>query len=213
MVGNILAVGLMSLGMGLSGVKDEPQMYAEDQTTYTITYNKEDWENKAQSIYDWLVANEYSNTPTASRLSITGSTLNTSTNIEKIAYNINNEGTINLWDSNDYQYNYNIENKTLYNSYNSQWITIEEIKIVSQTFYEGNAEPKPMGEGIIEAIVSGLGIIGSLATGFLSGFSTLFWSEGALTTFGIFALVMLGVAVSFAVVKLVLNLIRSNTGA
>ena len=70
-----------------------------------------------------------------------------------------------------------------------------------------------MGDNIIEAIASGLGIIGSLATTFLGGFSTLFWNNGALTTFGIFALVMLGVAISFAVVKLVLNLIRSNTGA
>lgn len=76
-----------------------------------------------------------------------------------------------------------------------------------------------MGSEIINAIKSGLGLIGDLATEFLNGFTTLFWdptansNAGALTTFGIFALVMLGVAVSFAIVKLVLNLIRSNTGA
>ena len=76
-----------------------------------------------------------------------------------------------------------------------------------------------MGQAIIQAITSGLGLISELASEFLSGFSALFWDStantgaGALTTFGLFALVMLGVAVSFAIVKLVLNLIRSNTGA
>ena len=76
-----------------------------------------------------------------------------------------------------------------------------------------------MGQAIIQAITSGLGLISELASEFLSGFTALFWDPtantgaGALTTFGLFALVMLGVAVSFAIVKLVLNLIRSNTGA
>lgn len=77
-----------------------------------------------------------------------------------------------------------------------------------------------MGEAIINAIKSGLGLIGDLANEFLTGFSTLFWVEpgtgetvGHLTSFGTFALVMLGVAVSFAVVKLVLNIVRGNTGA
>lgn len=76
-----------------------------------------------------------------------------------------------------------------------------------------------MGQAIIDAIKSGLGLISDLAKEFLDGFSTLFWDatansgSGALTTFGIFALVMLGIGVSFAVVKLVLNLVRSNTGA
>lgn len=77
-----------------------------------------------------------------------------------------------------------------------------------------------MGEAIINAIKSGLGLIGDLANEFLTGFTTLFWVEpsgsetvGHLTAFGTFALVMLGVAVSFAVVKLVLNIVRGNTGA
>ena len=76
-----------------------------------------------------------------------------------------------------------------------------------------------MGAAIIAAITSGLGLISELAAEFLDGFKTLFWDNtanegvGALTVFGTFALVMLGVAVSFAIVKLVLNLIRSNTGA
>lgn len=76
-----------------------------------------------------------------------------------------------------------------------------------------------MGAAIIDAIKSGLGLIADLAGEFLNGFSELFWDStansgaGALSVFGTFALVMLGVAVSFAVVKLVLNIVRSNTGA
>lgn len=76
-----------------------------------------------------------------------------------------------------------------------------------------------MGAAIIEAIKSGLGLIADLAQEFLTGFTTLFWDAtansgaGALTSFGIFSLVMLGVAITFAVIKLVLNVLRSNTGA
>ena len=75
-----------------------------------------------------------------------------------------------------------------------------------------------MGSAIIDTIKSGLGLIGDLASEFLNGFSTLFWDAtanqgaGALTVFGTYALVMLGVAVSFAIVKLVLNIVRANTG-
>ena len=76
-----------------------------------------------------------------------------------------------------------------------------------------------MGAEIINAIKSGLGLIADLASEFLTGFTTLFWDPtlntgaGGLTAFGTFALVMLGVSVSFAIVKLVLNIVRSNTGA
>ena len=75
-----------------------------------------------------------------------------------------------------------------------------------------------MGSAIINAIKSGLGLIQDLAQEFLRGFETLVWDPtantgaGALTTVGTFAFVMLGVAVSFAIIKLVLNLIRGNTG-
>lgn len=75
-----------------------------------------------------------------------------------------------------------------------------------------------MGTQIINAIKSGLGLIGDLASEFLTGFETLVWDAsasqgaGALTSIGVFAFVMLGISVSFAVIKLVLNLIRGNTG-
>ena len=76
-----------------------------------------------------------------------------------------------------------------------------------------------MGAAIIAAITSGLGLISDLASEFLSGFTALFWDStantgaGGLTVFGTFALVMLGVAITMAVVSLVLNIIRGNTGA
>lgn len=80
-----------------------------------------------------------------------------------------------------------------------------------------------MGAEIINAIKSGLGLIGDLANEFLTGFTTLFWvpasgtgSEavaGHLTEFGTFSLVMLGVSITMAVISLVLNIVRGNTGA
>lgn len=76
-----------------------------------------------------------------------------------------------------------------------------------------------MGQAIIDAIKSGLGLIADLASEFLNGFTTLFWDatansgSGALTTFGMFSLIMLGIGITFAVIKLVLNILRSNTGA
>lgn len=71
-----------------------------------------------------------------------------------------------------------------------------------------------MGSEIIEAVKSGLGLIGDLANEFLNGFNALVWdaTTSKLTTVGVFAFVMLGVSVSFAVIKLVLNLLRGNTG-
>lgn len=76
-----------------------------------------------------------------------------------------------------------------------------------------------MGAAIIAAIKSGLGLVTDLATEFMNAFKGLFWDAtagtggtGALTVFGNFALIMLGVACSFAVIKLVLNLVRGNTG-
>ena len=76
-----------------------------------------------------------------------------------------------------------------------------------------------MGSAIIQAIKDGLGLISDLASEFLNGFTSLFWDAtanagaGGLTTFGTFALVMLGVSITFAVIKLCLNVIRGNTGA
>ncbi len=75
-----------------------------------------------------------------------------------------------------------------------------------------------MGAAIIQAIQSGLGLISDLAEQFLTGFSALFWDAtanngaGALTVLGTFAMVMVGIAITFGVIRLCLGLIRGNTG-
>lgn len=69
------------------------------------------------------------------------------------------------------------------------------------------------GGDIIDGITSGLGLISYIATAFLNGFTGLFYQNGALTNFAIYSLVMLGVAITFAIIKLVMNILRSNTGA
>lgn len=68
---------------------------------------------------------------------------------------------------------------------------------------------------IINSITSGLGLMGDITTNFKNGFSALIWdsTDNKLTTFGNFALIFLGVSITFAIVKLCLNLIRSKTGA
>ena len=70
-----------------------------------------------------------------------------------------------------------------------------------------------MGTAIIEAIKSGLGLMSTIASEFLTGFTTLFWTGSALTVFGQFGLIFLGISITFSVVKLCLNLIRGKTGA
>lgn len=72
-----------------------------------------------------------------------------------------------------------------------------------------------MANAIIEAIKSGLGLMSNIANEFLNGFSTLIWdaSNSSLTTFGNFVLIFLGVSITFSIVKLCMNLIRSKTGA
>lgn len=75
-----------------------------------------------------------------------------------------------------------------------------------------------MGTQILDAIKSGLGLMSDLAGEFLTGFSTLFWDAtansgaGALTVFGSYSLIMLGIAITFSVISLVFNVIRANTG-
>lgn len=74
-----------------------------------------------------------------------------------------------------------------------------------------------MGSAIIEAIKTGLGLMEEIAKQLLTGFTTLFWNAGesgtgSLTVLGNFALIFLGISITFACVKLALNLIRNNTG-
>lgn len=69
-----------------------------------------------------------------------------------------------------------------------------------------------MGQAIIDAITGGLGLMSEITEQLLNGFSTLFWDGTALTTLGMFALIFLGISITFGVVKLALNLIRGKTG-
>lgn len=75
-----------------------------------------------------------------------------------------------------------------------------------------------MASAMIEAIESGFSLLGSLAQNFLTAFTTLFWDAtansgaGALTTFANWSLIMLSVAIVFAVLMLAFGIIRSNTG-
>ena len=71
------------------------------------------------------------------------------------------------------------------------------------------------GSSVINSITSGLGLMGDITTNFSNGFSSLIWNseQNTLTTFGNFSLIFLGVSITFAIVKLCLNLIRSKTGA
>ena len=70
-------------------------------------------------------------------------------------------------------------------------------------------------DDITDTIETGLGLISDLAQQFLNGFKGLFWDSQAnkLSDFGLFAMVMLGVSITFAVISLCLNVLRSNTGA
>jgi hypothetical protein len=75
-----------------------------------------------------------------------------------------------------------------------------------------------MGTAIVNALKTGLSLIQDLAEAFLNGFTTLFWDAtansgaGALTVFGEYALIMLSVAIVFAVISLCFGVLRSNAG-
>lgn len=68
------------------------------------------------------------------------------------------------------------------------------------------------GGQIIGSIASGLGLIGNLVNEFSNGFKAMFWTGSKITSFGTFALIMLGVSISFAVIKLILYIIRNKSG-
>lgn len=95
--------------------------------------------------------------------------------------------------------------------------TLTGYTIISEELYNLFApqESATMGDTIIGSIASGLGLIPNIANEFLVGFSTIFYNSETqqLTTFAIFTLILLGISISFAVIKLVLNIVRSNTGA
>lgn len=72
----------------------------------------------------------------------------------------------------------------------------------------------PNGENILDPIKDGIGMADTLAENFLAGFTALFWDaeHSTLTNFGIYSLVFLGIAITMAVIKLSLSILRRNTG-
>lgn len=75
-----------------------------------------------------------------------------------------------------------------------------------------------MGSAIINAITSGLSLVGDLAKNFLTGFKTLFVVTGSdggtsLTEFGEYAFIMLGISIVFGMIGLACKLVTKNTGA
>lgn len=227
MLGNILAVGLMSMGMGLSGVKDEPKM-AVNVDMYEVEIDRNYQSNEAlkkglKDYWEDLLpqynttkniktdTTDGTNTYTAETIFIYDDETEidiptdqenrvllifTNHELTDLKVDLNNTGTMTSWETNA-----NIKIK---------WYDEELYNLVVS--YQAS-DPEYAGGNIISSIASGLGLIGALATTFLTGFSNLFYSSGALTPFAIFSFVFLGLAVSFAVIKLVLSLIRSNTGA
>lgn len=87
------------------------------------------------------------------------------------------------------------------------------ILIFSNFIADNLYAPFTDGDDIIGGITSGLGLITYIATAFLNGFTGLFYVNGQLTNFAIYSLVMLGIAICFSVIKLCMNVMRSNTGA
>lgn len=90
---------------------------------------------------------------------------------------------------------------------------IYSITIYSTYIADNLYAPFTDGEDIIGGITSGLGLISYIATAFLNGFTGLFWQNNTLTNFAMYSLIMLGIAITFSIIKLVLNILRSNTGA
>lgn len=89
----------------------------------------------------------------------------------------------------------------------------ENFNVSSIDVYMQNSTSENLGTSILDSIKSGLNLMEDLATEFLNGFSALFWKDNQLTTFGQFSLIFLGISITFAIVKLCLNLIRGKTGA
>lgn len=121
--------------------------------------------------------------------------------VERLLYTANNKTDLNNLDCDQYlirQFIYDDEYEINIGTYNLfDYLTITDIT---------------QGGQIITSIASGLGLIGNLVNEFSNGFKAIFWTGSEITSFGTFALIMLGVSVSFAVIKLILYIIRNKSG-
>ena len=123
-----------------------------------------------------------------------------------IFFNINHKFTLEDYGDNNTTFEHDLILASGGTAYNA-------IKAAVELDYDANYVEHSIGLDTIAGIASGLGLTTSLASEFLNGFTSLFWVNNQLTNFAIFSLIMLGIAITFAVVKLIMALIRSNTGA
>lgn len=222
MIGNLLAISLMSIGMGYSLTNQPKERQNTNWEVNTIELQLGNVDNNAKNVKKALI--DYHNKLNTNTLQIKSKiTLDDILTEEYdyleleiidtyLAINIPNlqnfKWTITIAENN---YIYSINNTGEYddNSGNLLLKNAELYKIYSQyQTSEGN-----LGQNIVNNVKGGLGLIGNIATEFLAGFTALVWNNGQLTIFALFSLILLGVSVSFAIVKLVLNIVRSNTGA
>lgn len=87
--------------------------------------------------------------------------------------------------------------------------------VINNIYYARTNSGGISGSAITDGIKGGLGIMKDITKQFGSGFGALIWdnSKNQLTTFGNFALIFLGVSITFSIVKLCMSLIRSKTGS
>ena len=232
----ILSLGL-SFAVGLNGIKENHNNYVEDNplnvvfndTNYHITINTNELNNYTfENLFNVFFnydsgANEYLYNDYEFSLSYNNKTYlyndNMLANYPDVQWRYADNDFIYFNTLGNYTFSYQTNNiipfehdLTLFLEDDTQYNTF---KNAIELDIQANTTQTNMGNSIISAIVSGLGLISNLASEFLTGFSTLFWNanNSTLTSFGTFALVMLGVAITMAVISLVLNLIRGNTGA
>lgn len=209
MIQNLIATILLAAAVGTNNV-NRANKVTIDETATTITFTADELTNNtytemANEINSYY--QEYSETT--------------------LTYN-NNEYTLeepteitwNLSDSNFIMFilDQGDENYGKWQLYNNDTLTTFESNLTlnnAPTALLELFEETTIGESVLTSITSGLGLITALATAFLTGFNNLIWDStaGALTNAGVFAFVLLGVSVSFAVVKLILRILRNNTGA
>ena len=228
MFGNILIATALSFAVGIGVVNtpetnynnDIPNNVVYDDENYSITLSVDELNN-----YTWENLSNLYNNDDHTYITYVVYNNSTKSNTSQADGIVNFSGIRFYYDSTELEdtnwvnkfsngvegsngiFEYNLELSINTSYYNTVKQAIE------LDIQENAPAQSSMGNTIIDAIKSGLGLIGELASQFLLGFSTLFWANNALTPFATFALIMLGIAITMAVVSLVLRIIRGNTGA
>ena len=221
----ITTTALMSLAIGgvlLVANQNEnyavAKAYSYDDTTHVMTLNVEDLETTNTEWADNLAELEQADELSISSLATYNGIAVQIDGVSSTYIQWNNfaDYCITFYISGENKGKWTLEDEN--QTQQIQWeyaLTLSDAQQLAETYEEPpQPEQQSMGASIINAIKSGLGLIGDLAGQFLLGFSTLFWdrTNSSLTQFGTFSLVMLGIAITFSVIALCLNVLRSNTG-